>query len=84
MWIAEFGSTPINPTQLRAGLDTSSEDPPSHSSVVAELEHMRSAGLLSVLTVPGRDVYFERTDSVYWEGCLRLRDEVLAREAGTR
>jgi hypothetical protein len=75
-WIWEFGATPINPTQLTNGLRVRSEDPPSHSSVAQELEKLVSCGLLGPLKVPGRDVYYERRDSVFYEMCDRLRREV--------
>ena len=76
VWIWERGSAPINPTQLTKELTERSEDPPSHSSVAQELEKLVSCGLLTPLKVPGRDVYYERHKSAFYEMCVRLRDEV--------
>jgi hypothetical protein len=76
VWIWEFGAAPINPTQLTKELRERSEDPPAHSSVVQELEKLVSSGLLVPLKTPGRDVYYERQSSVFYEMCDRLRVEV--------
>jgi hypothetical protein len=75
-WIWEFGGTPINPTDLTRRLQTASEAAPAHSSVVQELEKLAKCGLLVPLHAPGRDVYFERCESVFYDLCRRLRDEI--------
>lgn len=77
-WIWESGSAPINPTRLRESLEDSSEEAPSHSSVVKEMQNLQIAGLLTWLQVPGRDVYYERVESIYFEFCHRFQLEVRA------
>jgi len=56
-----------------------SDSPPSHSSVVQELNHLAEAGVLCRMHAPGRDTYLERRTSIFWEMCRQLREEVLAR-----
>jgi hypothetical protein len=76
-WINERGSTPLNPTRLREELRSWSEDPPSHSSVVAELSKLAEADLLAPLVVPGQEVYYERQASTFYGFCSVLRSELL-------
>jgi hypothetical protein len=75
-WIWQFGATPINPTRLRHALEESSEAAPSHSSVVKELQNLEAAGLLKWMAVPGRDVYYERETSSYFEFCYQFEREM--------
>ncbi len=62
--------------------------PPSHTSLVKEIEHLREVGMLSVLGVSGGEVWFETTKkgrkSVYFRLCQELLvqlDPSLARRA---
>lgn len=78
-WIWAFGAAPINPTGLTNGLRPFSEPPPSHGSVVAEIRNLETAGLLRRLGVSGRETYYQRGNSVYFELCHRLREEIASR-----
>jgi|GEM_PF-4510496 len=75
-WISESGSAPINPTELTEQLAPFSESPPRYTSVVQELNKLAESGLLVPLNSQMREVYFERRDSVFYEMCRRLREEV--------
>jgi hypothetical protein len=74
--ISEWGSRPINPTELKQKLEGLSEDPPAYSSVAQELEKLAAYGLINPVKSTVREAYFERQDSVFFEMCRRLRDEV--------
>src|SRR5579859_7185099 len=82
-WISESGPAPINPTGLTEQLRHVSENPPSHTSVVAELNKLAECGLLVPLKSQVREVYFERHDSVFYEMCRRLREEVREAQPGS-